>query len=156
MNPLFHTDCSISDSLKSVRKSVLIYETIIVDEWLIKREEIFKKLPAHVRVERLYEEEKLYDRLLMYVLNAPGLYSLQEYEKVLKKEYPEQILGKYKDEVNKMAVRTGDRKHYAQLISLLRQMRKIKGGAKLVEQISVEWKTKYKNRPAMMDELKKL
>lgn len=30
MNPLFHTDFSISDSLKSVRKSVLIYETIIV------------------------------------------------------------------------------------------------------------------------------
>ena len=29
MNPLFHTDFSISDSLKSVRKSVLIYETII-------------------------------------------------------------------------------------------------------------------------------
>ena len=29
MNPLFHTDCSISDSLKSVQKSVLIYETII-------------------------------------------------------------------------------------------------------------------------------
>ena len=121
-----------------------------------KKRRNLQKLPAHVRVERLYEEEKLYDRLLMYVLNAPGLYSLQEYEKVLKKEYPEQILGKYKDEVNKMAVHTSDRKHYAQLISLLRQMRKIKGGAKLVEQISVEWKTKYKNRPAMMDELKKL
>jgi len=29
MNPLFHTDLSISDSLKNVRKSVLIYETII-------------------------------------------------------------------------------------------------------------------------------
>ena len=29
MNPLFHTGFSISDSLKSVRKSVLIYETII-------------------------------------------------------------------------------------------------------------------------------
>ena len=29
MNPLFHTDCSISDSLKIVLKSVLIYETII-------------------------------------------------------------------------------------------------------------------------------
>ena len=29
MNPLFHADCSISDSLKSVRKSVLIYEIII-------------------------------------------------------------------------------------------------------------------------------
>ena len=30
MNPLFHTGFSISDSLKSVLKSVLIYETIIV------------------------------------------------------------------------------------------------------------------------------
>ena len=29
MNPLFHTGFSISDSLKSVRKSVLIYATII-------------------------------------------------------------------------------------------------------------------------------
>ena len=28
-NPLFHTEFSISDSLKNVRKSVLIYETII-------------------------------------------------------------------------------------------------------------------------------
>ena len=32
MNPLFHTDFSISDSLIFVRKSVLIYETIIADE----------------------------------------------------------------------------------------------------------------------------
>lgn len=32
MNPLFRIDFSISDSLKIVRKSVLIYETIIKDE----------------------------------------------------------------------------------------------------------------------------
>jgi hypothetical protein len=31
MNPFFVTDFSISDSLKTVRKSVLIYETIIPD-----------------------------------------------------------------------------------------------------------------------------
>lgn len=30
MNPFFHTDFSISDSLKNVRKNVLIYETIIM------------------------------------------------------------------------------------------------------------------------------
>ena len=33
MNPLFYTEWSISDSLKSVRKSVLIYETIIFSLW---------------------------------------------------------------------------------------------------------------------------
>ena len=127
-----------------------------VDEWLIKREEIFKKLPAYAHVERLYKEEKLYDRLLTYVLNSTGLYALQEYEKVLKKEYPEQILDKYKDEVNKMAMHTSDRKHYAYLVSLLQKMQQMKGGGKLVEQIAAEWKVKYKNRPAMMDELRKL
>lgn len=126
------------------------------DEWLIKREEIFKKLPAYAHVEQLYKEEKLYDRLLIYVLNSPGLYALQEYEKVLKKEYPEQILGKYKEEVNKMAIHTSDRKHYAHLVLLLRRMQQMKGGVKLVEQIAAEWKVKYKNRPAMMDELRKL
>ena len=31
MNPFFRIDFSISDSLKTVRKSVLIYETIILD-----------------------------------------------------------------------------------------------------------------------------
>ena len=31
MNPLFRIDFSISDSLKIVRKSVLIYETIIYE-----------------------------------------------------------------------------------------------------------------------------
>ena len=30
MNPFYGTDFSISDSLKTVRKSVLIYETIIL------------------------------------------------------------------------------------------------------------------------------
>ena len=126
------------------------------DEWLVKREEIFGKLPAYEHVEKLYKEEKLYDRLLVYVLNSPGLYALQEYEKVLKKEYPEQILNKYKDEVSKMAVHTSDRKNYAHLVFLLRKMQQMKGGSKLVEQIVAEWKIKYKNRPAMMDELRKL
>lgn len=126
------------------------------DEWLVKREEIFKKLPANAHVERLYKEEKLYDRLLTYVLNSPGLYALEEYERVLKKDYPEHILGKYSEEVNKMAMYTSDRKHYAYLVSLLRKMQYLKGGVALVEQIAAEWKVKYKNRPAMMDELGKL
>ena len=62
-------------------------------------------------------------------------------------------MNKYKDEVSKMAVHTSERKNYAHLVSLLR---KIKGGSKLVEQIVAEWKIKYKNCPAMMDELRKL
>lgn len=55
-----------------------------------------------------------------------------------------------------MAMYTSDRKHYAYLVSLLRKMQYLKGGVVLVEQLAAEWKVKYKNRPAMMDELRKL
>ena len=61
MNPLFRIDFSISDSLKIVRKSVLIYETIILtpEEILEQkqlREEVYAalmKLPA-IQARRIY------------------------------------------------------------------------------------------------------
>ena len=44
MNPLFRIDFSISDSLKIVRKSVLIYETIITILIGISMYQIIKNL----------------------------------------------------------------------------------------------------------------
>ena len=126
------------------------------EEWSVRREEIFKRLPTYAHIDRLYKEEKLYDRLLEYVLQSNGLYALQEYENVLKKDYPEQLLIKYTTEVNKMAAYTSNRKNYKNLVSLLRRMQKMKGGSKVVEEISEQWRMKYRNRPAMMDELNKL
>ena len=126
------------------------------EEWSVQREEIFRKLPKYAHIECLYKEEKLYDRLLEFVLKSKGLYALQEYEGVLKKNYPEQLLIKYEAEVNEMAAYTSDRKSYKQLVSLLRRMQNIKGGSKIVEKISEQWRMKYKNRRAMMDELSKL
>lgn len=55
-----------------------------------------------------------------------------------------------------MASFTSDRKRYQQLVALLRRMKKIKGGSKVVEEIVTEWRYKYRNRPAMMDELGRL
>ena len=45
MNPLFHTDFSISDSLKNVRKSVLIYETSIMPQESMFR--VLLRYPQH-------------------------------------------------------------------------------------------------------------
>lgn len=126
------------------------------EEWVKKREEIFEKLPKYAHVEQLYKEEKLYDRLLEFVLKSSGIYALQEYAGILKKDYPEQILQKYRDEVDQMASYTGDRKKYQQLVTMLRNMQKIKGGSKVVEAMITEWKVQYRNRSAMMDELRKL
>ena len=126
------------------------------EDWRRLREKVFKGLPQHTEIAKYYYEEKLYDRLLECVLKSYGLYMLDRYEKVLKKEYPEQLLGKYKIELDKMARITGNRKHYANMVAIMRRMKKITGGTKLVGQIAAEWREKYRNRPAMMDELSKL
>ena len=55
-----------------------------------------------------------------------------------------------------MASFTSDRKRYQQLVAILRRMNKIKGGIEIVDDIVKEWRIKYKNRPAMMDELSRL
>lgn len=125
-------------------------------EWKEKREEVFANLPGHVRPDELYKEEKLYDRLLELVTGSPGLNMLQQYEDVLKKDYPGELLQKYKEEVDKMAMRTGDRSKYRQLVALLCRMKKITGGSKVAEEIAAEWRGKYRNRRAMMDELGRL
>lgn len=77
-------------------------------------------------------------------------------EKDLKTEYPEQLLKKYRAEVNKMAMRTSDRGTYRQLAALLRRMKKIEGGSAVVEGIAAEWRSRYRNRRAMMEEIKGL
>ena len=51
------------------------------EEWLKKREELFEKLPRHAHVEELYKEEKLYDRLLDFVMESPGLYFCKDMQK---------------------------------------------------------------------------
>lgn len=126
------------------------------EEWGEIREKIFSNLPVGAHIDRLYKEEKLYNRLIQYVQNSPGLTALREYESILKKEYSQEILQKYAQEVNEMATYTADRKHYKQLVSILRAMNKISGGEKAVTEILMHWRTAYKNRPAMLDELSKL
>lgn len=126
------------------------------DEWETVREKVFQALPPHAHVECLYKEEALYDRLLEYVLQVKGLYAMGQYQDVLEKDYPEQLLQKYADELNEMARCTADRRRYQEWAAHLRRMSKIKGGQEKVQEIVADWKVTYKNRPVMMEELKQL
>lgn len=126
------------------------------EEWKEQRETLFKKLPTYAKIDKLYEVEKLYDRLLKIVLDSAGLFKLTEYEKSLKKKYPKELLDKYDLEIRKMAVFTSDRKRYREMVAILRRMLKYPEGNKKVEGIVLDWRMLYKNRPAMMDELNQL
>ncbi|WP_027398956.1 SWIM zinc finger family protein [Anaerovorax odorimutans] len=126
------------------------------EEWEEKREVIFKNLPSHAPMDKLYEMEKLYDRLLKIVLDSAGIYKLTEYEKCLKPLYPEELLVKYEATVKNMASRVSDRKRYKEIVAILRRMQKYPEGMNKVKELVIGWQLEYRNRPAMMDELRKL
>lgn len=123
-------------------------------EWRDVREELFQALPEHAHVERLYQEEEMYDRLLTHVLSAKGLYEVQQYQTVLKNLYPEQLLTKYTDELSRMVPRAADRRHYQEWAAHLGRMLQIEGGQEAVARLVTDWRKRYKNRPAMMEALK--
>ncbi len=81
---------------------------------------------------------------------------LMEYEEILKDIYPKELLKKYEYTVKDMATKTTSRTRYREIVSILRRMEKYPGGKELVLEITNDWKSRYKNRTAMMDELSKL
>ena len=78
-----------------------------------------------------------------------------KYDNVLGKLYPEEVVGMYEKYLGKTAVQTADRKIYREWVSILNRMKKFTGGEIAVEKIKADWQVKYKNRHALMDELKK-
>ena len=69
MNPFSHTGLSISDSLKSVRKSVLIYETIIPHRngQVVKHKKVIPKFPdLRFRATRIFRSEIKLEQICFY------------------------------------------------------------------------------------------
>lgn len=81
---------------------------------------------------------------------------LTQYTRLLKDEYPEQLLHMYRVAVEKEVEYARSRSYYRQLVRDLRAMKRIGGGDKVVDEIIKKWKVQYKNRTAMMDELSKI
>ena len=123
------------------------------NEWLSEREKIFKEIYER-HLPEIYYEEKMYDKLLKIVLKS-SVYLLMKYDNVLGNLYPEEVVGMYEKYLNQTAVQTADRKTYQEWVSILKRMKKFTGGESAVEKIKADWQVKYKNRRALMDELKK-
>ena len=124
------------------------------EEWLTEREKVFPYYSAIGQAD-LFREEKLYDRLWDVIKNQP-INNIMGYEAVLLPEYSEEILQTYAFQLNRMATVTAGRKEYQYWVRVLKHMEQIDGGKALVDQIVADWTIKYKNRRAMLDELKNL
>jgi hypothetical protein len=125
-------------------------------EWIQYRDKILASRTAWSIKYAFLEDEELFDQLLEEIVNSGSVYSLDQYEKVLKKKYPEEVRDAYINYVRKCAQEVTDRKRYKELMRYLKKISKYPDGKKKAQHIAEEWKLVYKRRPAMMDELHKM
>lgn len=127
------------------------------EEWLNQREQLIQSWEkSHGDLNRIYKLEGLYDRLMKNLLENGTIYDLAAYEDILKKDYSPQLLERYQTLVEEMAVPVTNRRTYQQIASLLRRMKKFKGGTLKVHGLVLDLQEKYKRRRAMVEELGKV
>ncbi|MBQ8965498.1 hypothetical protein [Ruminococcus sp.] len=122
------------------------------DEWQTVRAKVFRANSSYMLMQ-LYYEEKLYHRLMTEIEKEGSTFCIKEYEDVLIKLYPQKILKLYAESLNREARGTAKRSTYAYWAADLRHMLTIEGGYEVVSGILADWRMRYKNRPAMMQEL---
>lgn len=125
------------------------------EEWIKYREKILESKTTWSIKYQIMEREGLYERLLKEIINSGYVYSLDQYEKVLKKQFPEKVRDAYITYVQRNAERVSDRKRYKELVQYLKKIKKYPDGEKRAKKVAEEWKALYRRRPAMMDELRK-
>jgi len=127
------------------------------EEWPIAREELFAVVSKRSGFDELLREEELYDRLLDFLMDpSVSLNRLQAHEDVLKPRFPDQVLEKYRESLEEDAKNTATRDEYQRWVKRLKHMQSIRGGEQVVRIIVEDWRIRYKNRRALMEELEEL
>ena len=102
----------------------------------------------------LLAAEGLDERLLECIIQSGSVYSLDSYEKTLKRRFPERVRDAYVAYVKKSMPVASSRSQYADVIRYLKKLRNYPEGKTITKQIALEWRNSYPKRRAMLDELK--
>lgn len=104
---------------------------------------------------RIYEKEEMYDRLFFCIKEIPRdrLKHLVQYASVLPEKYHTDILNMSVVEMQKMSKEVSNRAVYEELADSLNRFSKLPGAREMAESLLTEWRTVYRRRRAMMEEL---
>lgn len=122
-------------------------------EWEEQRERIFAARTCSEVCHDLMAKEGLDERLLESVRQSGSLYTLDEYEKRLKRKFPEKLRDAYVTCMKKAMLSAGNRDQYAGVIRYLKKITRYPDGKEIAIQIAAEWRRDYPRRRAMLDEL---
>jgi hypothetical protein len=153
------------ENTSEIKYFLLFKRTIFKEHWIEQRNKLilelknkkcgyYKGVPVD-DLAHIYIEEQMFDDLFKLVSKSNSIYTIIRYTDHLKEEYSDDLIKMYKSAIEGAALYTG-RNVYADLVEYLKLMAKLKGGLKAAKSLKESLLDKYKNRPAMKDEFKKL
>ena len=130
-------------------------DTFSPAEWATERENLFlhyysKDYFSNSAADLLAAEHDA-SRLLNYVEEYLSVNELEKYYKAFAPSYPKKTLELFKRALVSYAEQHTGRFHYKRILSLLKDMARIKGGKKAALELAAEFKMRYKNRRAMIE-----
>jgi uncharacterized Zn finger protein len=149
----------------NIRYFRIFKKTTSGNEWAKQRDSLISELKNKKRgyftgtssddMAQIYIEEQMLGDLFELVRKSGSIHTIIRYTDYLKDDYSADLIGMYKNAIEGAAVHTG-RHVYVELVDYLKKMAKLKGGLKAAKLLKESLLDKYKNRPAMKDEFKKL
>ncbi len=100
----------------------------------------------------IYIEEEMYDELFNTIKNK-DIKTIISYEKYLLPKYNKELLNIYVEYCKKFAQKANKRQLYKELASNVRHVKNMKDNEDEYEDMMIEIKEQYRNKPAMEDEM---
>ncbi len=141
------------DSVELWRK---IRTTFSEEKWEKEREKILQEIHLPYCRYQIMAEEKMFLSLIEELKKEKILEFLDQYERVLKRKFPEEMLRLYADCLVCTISKIKGREKYREIAAHLEKMKNYPGGSKIVDEITADWKKRYRNRKALIEELEKL
>jgi len=128
------------------------------EEWLNMRDAVQKNIEKINKylLPEIFSFEGQTEQLLRFAVSESGIWYIKKYEKELIPKYSTEVFKKYTEEFRKMTASASSRKIYKDIVRELRRLNRYDEGKTFVCELVTEWRRKYPNRRAMMEELDKL
>ena len=139
----------------------ILKDTIEPENWHPFLEEIIKEVTPKRRwnytqlVRKIYINEEWWDRLFLLLKQNLSLENIQENEQYLAKDYSSELIELYSERIKNYVAKYVGRNYYQTACEYMRRMKKL-GGNEQVNELIALFKIQYKQRVALMDELKKV
>lgn len=123
-------------------------------EWIVMREELLQSRLFCPKNELLFTEN-LFRRLLDRIIQSGSVSAMDRYSPFLRADYPNEVKEFYVQYLTAAAKQASNRNMYYNLMPYLKRLYEYPDGIETAKALAEGWKTEYKRRTAMMDELKK-